>query len=45
MHFFRTREAADEWVEERESVIALSAADAFELAQEHWVDRARRAGA
>jgi hypothetical protein len=43
MHFFRAREAADEWVKEREGVVALSLAEAFELAQVHWVDRSKRA--
>jgi hypothetical protein len=42
MHFFRAREAADEWVKEREAVVAVSLEDAFELAQVHWVARARR---
>ena len=44
MHFFRAREAADEWVSRREAVVALSLNDAFELAQVHWVERSRRAG-
>lgn len=43
MHFFRAREAADDWVEQREGVVALSLDEAFELAQVHWVERARRA--
>jgi len=42
MHFFRVREAADEWVKGRDAVVALSLDDAFELAREHWVVRARR---
>ena len=41
MHFFRAREAADEWVKRREGVVALSLDDAFELAQVHWVARTR----
>ena len=44
MHFFRAREAADEWVKGREAVVALSLDDAFELAQVHWLDRAAAAG-
>lgn len=43
MHFFPARAAADEWVVGREDVVALSLGDAFELAQEHWAERARRA--
>ena len=43
MHFFRAREAADEWVKGREAVVALSLEDAFELAQVHWLERAKRA--
>ena len=45
MHFFRAREAAAEWVKTREAVVALSLDDAFELANVHWVERARQAGA
>ena len=45
MHFFRAREAADEWVAGREAVAALSLEDAFELARAHWVERARAAAA
>ncbi len=44
MHFFRAREAAEKWVAGREAVVAMSLEDAFELAQKHWVERARRAG-
>jgi hypothetical protein len=40
--FFRAREAAEEWVEGREAVVALSLGDAFELGQVQWVNRARR---
>jgi hypothetical protein len=36
MHFFRSREEANEWV-------ALSLGEAFELAQVHWVERLRQA--
>ena len=43
MHFFRAREAAEEWVEGREAVVALSLDEAFELAQVLWVDRSKRA--
>ena len=43
MHFFRAREAADDWVKQRYDVVALSLDEAFELAQTHWVDRARKA--
>ena len=42
MHFFRAREVADEWVKERQAVVALSLDDAFELAHAHWVERSRR---
>jgi hypothetical protein len=45
MHFFRAREAADEWVAGREGVVALALGDAFELAQSHWVERSKRADA
>ena len=45
MHFFRAREAAAKWVKGRESIVALSLEDAFELAQEHWVKRLRGAEA
>ncbi len=45
MHFFRAREAADEWVAGRESVVALSLDDAFELARIHWVERSVRSQA
>ena len=43
MHFFRAREAAEEWVSGREAVDALSLDDAFELAQVRWVEPSRRA--
>ncbi len=43
MHFFRAREAAEEWVSGREGVVALSLDDAFELAQVNWVERSKRA--
>jgi len=43
MHFFRAREAADEWLKGREAVVALSLAEAFELAQAHWVEPSKRA--
>jgi hypothetical protein len=39
MHFFRAREAAQDWVRGRAAVVALSLEDAFELAQAHWVRR------
>jgi hypothetical protein len=42
MHFFRAREAADDWVNGREDVVALDLEEAFELAQTHWVDRSRK---
>ncbi len=43
MHFFRAREAAEEWVSGREAVVALSLEDAFELAQMIWVEPSKRA--
>ncbi len=43
MHFFRSREEANEWVKGREAVVALSLGEAFELAQVHWVERLRQA--
>ena len=43
MHFFRAREAAEDWVSGREAVVALSLADAFELAQVQWVERWKQA--
>ena len=43
MHFFRSREDANEWVRGRDAVVALSLAEAFELAQVHWVERVRQA--
>ena len=43
MHFFRTREVADEWTGERTGVVALSLDEAWQLARVHWVERARRA--
>ena len=43
MHFFRAREAAEEWVSGREAVVALSLDDAFELARVNWVERSIRA--
>jgi len=42
MYFFHAREAAEEWIGEREGVMALSLDDAFELARYHWVEPARR---
>ena len=44
MHFFHAREAADDWVQGREAVVALSLDDAFELAQVNWVRRGRSPG-
>jgi hypothetical protein len=43
MHFFCAGEAAGESVAGREGVVVVSLEDAFELAQEHRVERARRA--
>jgi hypothetical protein len=43
MHFFRAREAADDWVRTRDAVVSLSLEDAFELAKVHWLDRSKRA--
>ncbi len=44
MHFFRAREAAEEWAEGRSGVAILSIREADELAQAHWVERTRLAG-
>ena len=43
MHFFRAREAAEEWAEGRSGVTILSIREADELAQAHWVERTRSA--
>ncbi len=43
MHFFRAREAAEEWAEGRSCVAILSIREADELAQTHWVERRRSA--
>ena len=42
MHFFRAREAAEEWAEGRSGVAILSIREADELAQA-WVERTRKA--
>jgi len=42
MHFFHAREAAEQWTAGRDALVALSLDEAFELAQAHWVERARR---
>ena len=43
MHFFRAREAAEEWALGRAGVTLLSVTEADELAQDHWVERMRGA--
>ena len=43
MHFFRSREDANHWAAGREGVAVLSIGEGVELAQEHWVERLRRA--
>ncbi len=43
MHFFRSREDAESWASVREAIAILSVEEADELAQEHWVERHRRA--
>ncbi len=43
MHFFRAREAAEDWAEGRTGVAILSIREADELAQAHWVERTRAA--
>ena len=43
MHFFRAREAAEEWAEGHSGVAILSIREADELAQVHWVERTRSA--
>ncbi len=43
MHFFRSREDADGWAAGRDGIAILSIAEGDELAQEHWVERLRRA--
>ena len=39
MHFFRSREDADQWAEGRADIVILSIAEGNDLAQEHWVKR------
>ena len=39
MHFFRSREDADQWVDGRADVVILTIAEGSVLAQEHWVER------
>ncbi len=41
MHFFRSREDADSWVAGRAALALLTIEEGCELAQEHWVRRAR----
>ena len=43
MYFFRSREDADVWAEGRGGVAIFSIAEGDELAQQHWVERLRRA--
>ena len=43
MHFFRAREAAEEWAEGHSGIAILSIREADEFAQAHWVERARSA--
>ncbi len=43
MHFFRAREAAEEWAEGHSGVDVLSIREADEFAQAHWVERTRSA--
>lgn len=43
MHFFRAREAAEEWAEGHSGVDFLSIREADELAQAHWVECTRSA--
>jgi hypothetical protein len=42
MHFFRSREDADQWAEGRDDVVILTLAEGDALAQYHWVERDRR---
>ncbi len=41
MHFFRSREDAVSWVAGKDALAVLSIEEGCELAQEHWVRRAR----
>ena len=41
MHFFRSREDAENWVAGRGALTILSIEEGCELAQEHWVRRVR----
>ncbi len=41
MHFFRSREDAESWVDGRGALAILSIEEGCELAQEHWVRRVR----
>ena len=43
MHFFRSREDADIWAAGRTGLAILYIDEGVELAQEHWVERLRRA--
>ena len=43
MHFFRSREDADNWALGRSGIAILSIREGNELAQSHWVDRLRHA--
>ena len=45
MHFFRSREDAAAWMQEREGIAILTITEADELAQWHWVERQRGAAA
>ncbi len=42
MHFFRSREDAENWVAGQDAIVILSIEEGCELAQAHWVRRARR---
>ncbi len=39
MHFFRSREDADQWAEGRAGIVILTIAEGDALAQHHWVGR------
>ena len=41
MHFFRSREDAESWVETRFGVVILSIEEGSKLAQQHWVEPSR----
>ena len=45
MHFFRAREAADEWKRGRKGVAILTLEEGYQLALARWIDPKRAAEA